>query len=364
MTLGAPRHLLRSGLDDPGLPDAPRRLPPRRCHRQHPRGGTLGTLALRTGSLATLFTTATFLGSTAFFLPSSNRAALFLTEDWPRIFTYGGAAWTLTFVWCSLAVALLHVTRSQLWTSLVVVAFQAGYFWLSKASDSGSLPQLVHRSFVTWNFTGILTPYGFSPPLLAVQALCFVAIGCALLGGSLALGRPNSAPHAPSLRRAQWLGATGAVVAAGAVAATAWALGRQVAPFRVAELVNGHAAWDRPYVWSADYRFLAYANPCIALVWVPPILPLRSGYWNPPKRPRLLASGAQDGGAMSWQAFGRPLQQPRPQTCLWFFATNAPPADSPAHSPTNVGRAGPGLPALSRARGASSPTRGHSLASG
>lgn len=238
-----------------------------------PRGGTLGTLALRTGSLATLFTTATFLGSTAFFLPSSNRAALFLTEDWPRIFTYGGAAWTLTFVWCSLAVALLHVTRSQLWTSLVVVAFQAGYFWLSKASDSGSLPQLVHRSFVTWNFTGILTPYGFSPPLLAVQALCFVAIGCALLGGSLALGRPNSAPHAPSLRRAQWLGATGAVVAAGAVAATAWALGRQVAPFRVAELVNGHAAWDRPYVWSADYRFLAYANPCIALVWVPPDSP-------------------------------------------------------------------------------------------
>lgn len=253
-----------------------------------PQGGTLGILALRTGSLATLFTAATFLGSSAFFLDSSNRAALLVTEDWPRIFAYAGAAWTLTFVWCSLAVALLHWTRSQLWTGLGVVAFQAGYSWLSTASASESLLQLVHRSFATWNFTGIVTPYGFSLPLLALQALCFVAIGCALLGGTLALGRPPLAPDARSQRGAKWLGTAGAVVAAGAVAATAWALGRHVAPFCVEELVTGRAAWDRPYVWSADYRFLAYAKPCMAWVWVPPDAPPPQWLSNPPGKAKTI----------------------------------------------------------------------------
>ncbi|MCS7240853.1 MAG: hypothetical protein NZ651_06385 [Candidatus Bipolaricaulota bacterium] len=42
-----------------------------------------------------------------------------------------------------------------------------------------------------------------------------------------------------------------------------------MAPFYLQELVEKEVEWSRPYLWSADYRFLSYVGPHLAMVWLP-----------------------------------------------------------------------------------------------
>lgn len=208
------------------------------------------------------------LGSCTSFFNPSVREVMSLA-GWQYVPLYLALAWIRISLWGALAILLFSLTRSRWAATFVVFALHMAWFGTAGIWWEPSLPRLLQRNFIAWNFVSAFTPFGIIPVAFFFQGLMVAGIALALLGSALWTRK----------RLPEWVGlkffterlvvSSGVILALGAGWGITRAIQVRTAPFTAAELWDGKATLNRPFVWSQDYRLLVYPGKYMA-VRLPP----------------------------------------------------------------------------------------------
>ncbi len=194
---------------------------------------------------------------------------------WQYVPAYLALTLIRILLWVALAMLLFSLTGSRWATVFVVFALHMAWFGTAGIWWEPSLPRLLQRNFITWNFVSAFAPFGIIPVAFFFQGLMVVGIVLTLVGAAIWMRR----------RFPEWVGlqllTTKVAVGGGVILAlgAGWwimqAIQGETAPFTATELWDGKATLNRPYIWSRDYRLLVYPGKYMAVL-LPPDAPIPS----------------------------------------------------------------------------------------
>lgn len=235
------------------------------AHRQvlwatHGGSKLLWAKVLAAGSLSTLLIV---LGAVPALLTPDKRQGLVLAGI-EYLAIYLALAWIRVTVWVALSFLFYSCFRSRLATIPLVGAVQIAWFGTAGFWGAPSLPRLLHRSFLSWNFISVFTPTGIIPRVFWFQALSCLGLVLGLVGGAFWIR--GWLPEWRGLRRGAALmtSVLGIFLVGGGAIGITTAIRGQTAPFTAEDLWDGKARLERPYVWSKDFRLLIHPGPYLA----------------------------------------------------------------------------------------------------
>ncbi|HIE10689.1 MAG TPA: hypothetical protein EYP62_03690 [Kiritimatiellae bacterium] len=227
-----------------------------------PRGGTI--IAVKLVAVSLTSTALIVFSAGAAFLNPAIRETLVMA-GWMYIPLYLALSWVRIAVWVALCMALFSLTRSQWITAILVLVLQIA--WLGAAGIWGepSLLRLLHRNFFAWNFVDIFAPLGVIPTAFLLQGILMVGLVLILLAVAF-LARKRFPEWKGIKPRANTVVLVlGVLLVVGGGGGIIHAIQQQVAPFTSSDLWEGRVEFDQPYIWSADFRFLAYPGEYMAV---------------------------------------------------------------------------------------------------
>ena len=219
------------------------------------RGTSPQAAGIRLAAITTVGTFLIVLGACfALFNPAIRETMV--TAGWQYIPLYLAFAWIRIAVWIGITMFFFYLVRSR-WAAIVItVMLQYAASLIVAETRMVSLLGLLHRNLISWNFVSPFAPLGIMPVVLFLQGLLVASLVIVLLGAALWVQRRLPELRGNKCYAAKVIVALGVLVAISSGGATIVALQNRVAPFTAAELWEGTAVFDRPYVWSRDFRLL------------------------------------------------------------------------------------------------------------
>lgn len=208
---------------------------------------------------------------TAFLNPSAQETISL--AGWQYLPLYLTLAWIRVALWVALAMFFFSLTRSRWATVFIVFALHMAWFGTAGIWWEPSLPRLLQRNFIAWNFISVFAPFGIIPRAFFLQGIMFTGIALALAGTALLVRRGFPEWAGLKILDAKAAVAGGVILALGAGWGVTQTMQAQTASFTAADLWDGEAVLDRPYIWSEDYRLLVYPGKYMAIL-LPPDTPI------------------------------------------------------------------------------------------
>lgn len=214
------------------------------------------------------------LSACAAFLNPSVRKIM-APVGWQFVPFYLALSWIRISLWVAIVIFLFSLTQSKWATVFIAFALHVAWFGTAGIWWKPSFPRLLQRYFMAWGFISVFAPFGIIPYTLFLQGIMLLGLTSALIGAALFVRRRFPEWTGLKISDAKLALVGGIIIALGAGWWIPAKIRSQVAPFTAAALWDGKAAFDRPYIWTRDFRLLVYPGNYTAII-LPSDIPLPS----------------------------------------------------------------------------------------
>lgn len=208
------------------------------------------------------------LGASVMFLNPLNRETIVIDGLW-YLPIYFFITWLRILIWVVFAELFFVLTRSQWAPAAIVFALHAVSFGTAGIWGEPNLLRVLHRSFISWGFASVFAPFGLIPRLFVCQILMLGGLIFAVAGASLWLHKRFPEQVGVNLPWAKTAFFGGLLLSLGAISYMTSVIRANTAPFTAADLWEGEARLERPYIWTKDYRLLWFPGQYKTLVLPP-----------------------------------------------------------------------------------------------
>ena len=229
-----------------------------------PKGQTLWIAGARLAAITSGATLFIALGAGFAFLNSSTRRIV-VVAGWQYLPLYLTLTWIRVTIWVAFSMFLYYLTCTRWIPVLILLVLQlVSYLTVARNVDLNFL-RLIHRNLLSWNFLGPFSPLGIIPALFALQGILVMSLTGVLLGAALQVQAwfPGCRKDKNTLARVTVT--IGILCLAALGSAIVLGLKKQIAPFTADELWQGRGAFERPWIWSKDFRLLTLPGKYMAV---------------------------------------------------------------------------------------------------